>query len=86
MRNVVPRTPATAFSVSIWNFCSPWITEVTFAQSLPKNNLALRLRLAEPPKCASASWSLALGPKRSTELSLKRISSRAPCRVSTVSP
>src|SRR5438132_14269988 len=86
MRNVVPRTPATAFSVSIWNFCSPWITEVTFAQSLPKNNLALNLRLAAPPKCASASWTFALGPRRSTELSPKRTSSRAPCWVSRVSP
>src|SRR5437660_2825 len=68
MRNVVPRTPATAFSVSIWNFCSPWITEVTFAQSLPKNNLALNFRLAAPPKCASASWTFALGPRRSAEI------------------
>src|SRR5205807_6989156 len=87
MRNVVPRTPATAFSVSTSNFCSPWSTEVTFAQSLPKNNLALSLRrAAAAAKCASASWSFALLPNLITELSLKRISSRAFSCVSMMSP
>src|SRR5439155_13797005 len=59
-RKVVPRTPATAFSVSTSSFWSPWSTEVTFAQSLPKNNLAVSLRRAAlPANCASAGWRVA---------------------------